>query len=204
MSVTYTPTNSLAPWTDEKVDLLKRLVALGVTYRDIAETLGVTRNAAIGKAQRIQATSPNGRRPTSFYWTDEKLELLKELVSARATNQAMANQIGCSIWMVRRKLELLKWRKPPGRYTTEELRERKKRSKEKSAHRWEQNPYVKTDHFEPLPNTFPVDILEVTGCRWPVTKDTPFLFCNEPRFPNAVYCACHKQISEAPGDHTWN
>lgn len=41
------------PWPDEKVEMLKRLVAEGMSYSAIGRAIGVSRNAAIGKAHRI-------------------------------------------------------------------------------------------------------------------------------------------------------
>lgn len=32
-------------------------------------------------------------------------------------------------------------------------------------------------------------------CRWPTTKDKPFLFCGEPKLAGSSYCACHKRMS---------
>lgn len=40
-------------WTDEKVELLKKLVRSGMSYKDIGGELGCSRNAAIGKARRL-------------------------------------------------------------------------------------------------------------------------------------------------------
>lgn len=43
------------PWTDERIELLKKLVREGVSYKYISAELGagISRNAAIGKAQRL-------------------------------------------------------------------------------------------------------------------------------------------------------
>lgn len=43
------------PWTDERIATLRDLLAKGCSYSEIARALGggITRNAAIGKAQRL-------------------------------------------------------------------------------------------------------------------------------------------------------
>jgi GcrA cell cycle regulator len=41
------------PWTDERCDLLRKLHAEGLSFSQIGGQLGCSRNAAIGKAQRI-------------------------------------------------------------------------------------------------------------------------------------------------------
>lgn len=48
-------------WTDERVDTLSRLWREGYTARQIAEELGgeVTRNAVIGKANRLGLSKPS-------------------------------------------------------------------------------------------------------------------------------------------------
>lgn len=40
-------------WTDERVDGLKRMHAEGHSFREIGAAIGVSRNAAIGKAKRM-------------------------------------------------------------------------------------------------------------------------------------------------------
>lgn len=41
-------------WTAERTDTLRRLWLAGRTYREVANALGTTRNAAIGKADRMK------------------------------------------------------------------------------------------------------------------------------------------------------
>lgn len=54
-------------WTDERVELLKRCLADGLTCRQIAGEIGVSRNAVIGKLSRLNLARDDGRearRPT--------------------------------------------------------------------------------------------------------------------------------------------
>jgi GcrA cell cycle regulator len=53
-------------WTAERVELLKSCFAAGLTCREIADDIGVSRNAVIGKLSRLNLTSETGgaaRRP---------------------------------------------------------------------------------------------------------------------------------------------
>ncbi len=53
-------------WTDERVELLKIRFAAGLTCREIAGDIGVSRNAVIGKLSRLNLTrekSGDGPRP---------------------------------------------------------------------------------------------------------------------------------------------
>lgn len=48
-------------WTDERVELLKRCFADGLTCRQIAGEIGVSRNAVIGKLSRLNLARDDGR-----------------------------------------------------------------------------------------------------------------------------------------------
>jgi GcrA cell cycle regulator len=48
-------------WTDERVELLKSCFAAGLSCRNIACEIGVSRNAVIGKLSRLNLTRENGR-----------------------------------------------------------------------------------------------------------------------------------------------
>ena len=53
-------------WTDERVELLKSRFAAGLSCREIADDIGVSRNAVIGKLSRLNLTrekSGDARRP---------------------------------------------------------------------------------------------------------------------------------------------
>lgn len=41
------------------------------------------------------------------------------------------------------------------------------------------------------------DILGVKGCRYCLTDDTPFLFCNEPKMAGSSYCEDHHMVCHA-------
>ena len=57
-------TNASQTWTDERVELLKEHFAAGLTCREIADDIGVSRNAVIGKLSRLNLTrgDTRGRR----------------------------------------------------------------------------------------------------------------------------------------------
>src|SRR3569832_1579830 len=48
--------SSHATWTDERIELLKSHFAAGLTCREIAADIGVSRNAVIGKLSRLNLT----------------------------------------------------------------------------------------------------------------------------------------------------
>jgi GcrA cell cycle regulator len=48
-------------WTDERLELLKSCFAAGLSCRNIAAEIGVSRNAVIGKLSRLNLTRETGR-----------------------------------------------------------------------------------------------------------------------------------------------
>src|SRR5260221_1424137 len=54
-----------ATWTSQRIELLKRCLHAGLSCRQIAHEIGVTRNAVIGKMNRLGLSTPKdviGRR----------------------------------------------------------------------------------------------------------------------------------------------
>jgi hypothetical protein len=55
-----------------------------------------------------------------------------------------------------------------------------------------ENRHLLSSAWLPLPGSTPAPLESRKGCAWPVTQNTPHLFCNEPvpegRYP---YCAHH-------------
>jgi GcrA cell cycle regulator len=47
-------------WTEERLELLKSRFAAGLTCREIADDIGVSRNAVIGKLSRLNLTRERG------------------------------------------------------------------------------------------------------------------------------------------------
>lgn len=52
-------------WTDDRVTTLRALVAEGLSYSEIGSRLGVTKNAALGKANRLGISPPAYKEPES-------------------------------------------------------------------------------------------------------------------------------------------
>ena len=50
-------------WTDERIELLKSCFAAGLSCRQIAGEIGVSRNAVIGKLSRLNLARDDGREP---------------------------------------------------------------------------------------------------------------------------------------------
>ena len=60
-------------WTDERVELLKSRFAAGLSCREIANDIGVSRNAVIGKLSRLNLTrDESGQVPRTVRKADAK------------------------------------------------------------------------------------------------------------------------------------
>lgn len=64
-------TNSVS-WSPERVEQLKSLIGAGYSCRQIAEEIGVTRNAVIGKVNRLGLSRPKGVPAASRDATERK------------------------------------------------------------------------------------------------------------------------------------
>jgi GcrA cell cycle regulator len=90
-------------WTDERVELMRKLFAAGKSSSEVAAAIGggVTTNAVIGKAYRtgarmvdqvkpLQAPPP----PLTERWTEENVEKLRRLWATSLTSNEIAALIG--------------------------------------------------------------------------------------------------------------
>ena len=94
---------STKTWTNEKIALMCELHAKGYSFSHIAAAVGMTRNACIGRANRMglksaAVTAPPIRRnpkrePVKFGWTDEAIEAVRDMVSRGMTDRQIANAI---------------------------------------------------------------------------------------------------------------
>lgn len=84
-------------WTEERVARLCEMVAAGNSFSQIARALGVTRNAAIGKAQRVGLQSPRraaspakvARAPRAPKVSDKVVRLRPRALAQQAAEAAL-------------------------------------------------------------------------------------------------------------------
>lgn len=133
-------------WTDERVAILRALIAKGETARNIGQELGITRNAAIGKALRLGLHIGGGKKDRT-----------------RGHRKDVADK--------RNKLTRL--------FLPRQYQER-----------------IAPSPTVAAPDSINKTLLELRGsdCRYPVTEDSPFLFCGHPQDGGSSYCAHHHQL----------
>lgn len=76
-------------WTEDQDETLKTMLAGGSTVAEAAKKVGVTRNAAMGRASRkgFQMNAPN-----SGGWTEERRQVAREERKARVQTRAKAER----------------------------------------------------------------------------------------------------------------
>ncbi len=99
-------------WTEERLELLKSRFAEGLTCRQIADDIGVSRNAVIGKLSRLNLTrekpgdsprparkdAPKGRRRGSVPRLQYRmLQAVYAEPQAGADETSIANEHSCSL-----------------------------------------------------------------------------------------------------------
>ena len=166
-------------WTDERVELLKKLWAEGLSARQIADQLGgVTRNAVIGKVHRLglsgraKTTRPKTIRPRKKR-LDSSVKpdiggsgrTAKAAVSAKAANPHQS----------------------PG---------------------LENFPSAMMTPIDelviPLADRVTIETLKESHCKWPIGDPTAedFHFCGHDRHGEGVYCEFHAAKAYQPARRT--
>ena len=159
-------------WTDERVDLLKKLWSEGLSASQIAGELGgVTRNAVIGKVHRLglsgraKAPQPVASRP-------------KKPVTRPATSSGSGEGGPVSVGATALKAETQPAARPQAAPA----------------------PQLTSLSDEPLiPNASVLQINEQT-CKWPVgdPSSADFHFCARRSDVGIPYCAYHARIAYQP------
>lgn len=95
-------------WTDLKLERLREYWTQGISTREIANTLGLSKSAVIGKAKRMKLPEhPNARRFTlaadgkmkqgrgvQGFWTEEKVRDVERLAREGLTAAEIAERVG--------------------------------------------------------------------------------------------------------------
>jgi GcrA cell cycle regulator len=173
------------PWDGAQVETLKTLWLAGQSARSIAETLGVTRNAVLGKVHRLQMgersvplpsdttarhkpakLSPSGIRPA------RELRLAKDLRPAQGSgrgNPGLPKSIAIKARAEQRASEVV------GDADLRVLRSKA----------WQRLEGT---------NPKPLEALGAAECKWPV-GDAPILFCGADRGGHHADCLAHQNLA---------
>ena len=159
-------------WTEERVEMLKKLWSEGWSASQIARELGeMTRNAVIGKVHRLgisaRSTTPkHGRQPSS-----------KTLRTAQPSKPTVAAS------------------------ATSALRRPKSSTPKIASESKAPTPVIPTK-FEVRIAGKPVSLMELTEsiCKWPIGNpgDQEFRFCGNPSDQGQPYCTDHMTMAYQP------
>ncbi len=163
-------------WTDERVELLKKLWAEGLSARQIADQLGgVTRNAVIGKVHRLGLS---GRATTTRTKTvrprKKRTDSVVRPLSGRAASPAVSPGVANP-------------KQSPGleNFPTALM------------------PPV-DELFIPVKDRVTMETLKEHHCKWPIgdPAEEDFHFCGHKRHGDGVYCEFHAAKASQPSRRT--
>ncbi|SFN91397.1 Global cell cycle regulator GcrA [Cohaesibacter marisflavi] len=163
-------------WTDERVELLKKLWAEGLSASQVASELGgVTRNAVIGKVHRLglsgraktTTTAPRPRRP-------------RNQQTSRPARTSSSSTAAPSVGATALKVESQPQSAP----------------QPKAVKNPQADPVV-----VPISKRASILTLTETTCKWPIGDpgDTDFHFCGHKSESGSPYCKYHSEIAYNTG-----
>ncbi len=159
-------------WTEERVELLKKLWADGLSASQIAGRLGdVTRNAVIGKVHRLGLA---GRATTSRVRSARPRNRMSHL-PLRPTRVQYRTHGNAALKPVFSPIE-----KPMVALSVV--------------------PSIVEEDDQPAPMKVPLLDLRECSCRWPIgdPQDDNFYFCGHRKQPGSAYCEHHSRIAFQP------
>jgi len=177
-------------WSPERVQALKAMVADGLSFGIIADKLGVSRNAVIGKADRLGLKRPKPPTMTKHktFWTPDNVARLKELVALGWGNIAIGKALGVSPAVVNNRKRILGLTRPYERRIT--------KPKPVQLRLFDLPPEDLTDCSAPLL------ALRQDQCRWFVQGGgIEGLCCARRVLAGSSYCDRHHHRVYKPGSH---
>lgn len=160
-------------WTDEKEEELRRLVASGMSFKNIGIEMGCSRNSVIGKAHRMKLQivnterRPGNKRPVRSPVAPKKLLELPFRTVSVTEIEGRSEKVHGHKGPMEVKVEEVNWQ-----------------------HEWSRTMAC-WECFQPS-----------SMCHWPVQEE-PFQFCGAPRMLNNVtgkrepYCERHWRLSRS-------
>lgn len=160
-------------WTDERVELLRKLWAEGLSASQIAAQLGgVSRNAVIGKVHRLKLSSRGRAAPAQARQKKSKVGAAKPAAKPAAPQRAMPQSIGATALSVEFEVEPV-------------VREM---------------PRPVQDVVVPISRRLKLVELTDRTCKWPngdpLAED--FSFCGNDASETGPYCRYHARLAFQP------
>jgi GcrA cell cycle regulator len=191
-------------WTDEKVETLKRLHFNDYSFSEIANVLGMTRNACIGKASRLGLSKPsapvfrNKPEPSKAKTDPGMIDAIRECaragMSQRQTQEEVARRFPNVVTPALSTINSMSSRLG--------IRFREHKPKAAPKHRQQPQPiermFPAPQPAVERPGAVTIIDLEQGMCRWPIGYPQDFdnfRYCGAGTFQNRSYCRAHVRIS---------
>lgn len=182
-------------WTADRIETLRVMHHKGHTSREIGMVIGATRNQVIGKLHRLGIVTQS----TANEWTEERVETLRRMYMDGAIYAEISEATGFGIASCQQKASRMGL---PRRGTDTFRRPTKPIANKPRAWRPKVIEGMQAPSLE-----LATDIVNVTGCKWPVTPDDVekggHLFCNHATEVNEKtgnqrpYCPYHSELNRA-------
>lgn len=168
-------------WTPEMDAELTRMRANGYSSASIGKTLGVSRNAAIGRAYRL-ALPPPAKNPR-LKWTAAAEAKLKRMRAAGHRSQDIGAALGCSAKAVQNRASTLGLPQAPNAPVGGRPAKARTAISAPTTARGKTTVTLRTQPNEPKPLKVPLATIDQCGCRWVIEERGPggeALFCGHP------------------------
>ena len=83
-------------WPHEKTELLRSMFGAGLRYSEIAAALDCTEDAVDSKIERLGLTRARAPIEQETWWTDDKIELFRQLWLDGLSCSRIAEALGCT------------------------------------------------------------------------------------------------------------
>ena len=181
-------------WTDDRVEILKKLWGEGQSASQIAKELGgVTRNAVIGKVHRLGLSNRATSSSSSKSDTKSKTSVKSMSDTKRVSNKTSASKVTSAnspseprsnVTSLRRQIIPAGQPRPP----------------QPSAHEISPEALARVSEIEKKAKR--ISLLELTErtCKWPVGDPATeeFWFCGLPSQAGKPYCEAHVGVAFQP------
>lgn len=190
-------------WTEEQDTTLRTMRDEGRSYADIGKALGTTRNAVSGRVNRLKLPPRTGQYSAQMRWhgrvdadgyadvcrtwTREDDGTLIRMRTEGVCDAAIAQSLGRSLSSVRGRVARLGV--PP---RASSIKPAQSLPKPFTYRKGKATP-PKFFAVHEAPNAVPVDLIERTGCCYPVTDHKPHMFCNA-ETESGDYCKFHRAV----------
>lgn len=177
-------------WTDDRLARMDEMIADGASAREIAENIGATRSAVLGKIQRTKRQLANQRRKTTT-WHNGNLNKLREWFEEGLTDQTMASRFRTTPAAIRTQRQRLGLKRPRSGWFDVPPGARKSPRAPKGKASGPERPVN-----APRRGSVTIQNVTLNQCRFPVWDDDETTtaaspLCGAPTAENKVYCPFH-------------